>query len=113
MRTFTVVATTLALLAAVPALAGPAEVKQLHQLFDEDWERGLKDYPEGATFLGDPRYNDRWTDYSPAAIEARNAGDRAVLDKLAKIPRAKLPPQEQVNYDLFKQGYEFAVAFQR
>ena len=101
---------TLILLAG-PALAGPVE--QLHQLFDQDWERGLKDYPEGATFLGDARYNDRWTDWSPAAIEARNAADRAVLDKLAKIPRAKLPPAEQVNYDLFKQQYEFAVAFQR
>ena len=43
-----------------PALAAPpAAVKQLHQLFDEDWERGLKDYPEFATFLGDTRYNDR------------------------------------------------------
>jgi uncharacterized protein (DUF885 family) len=97
-----------------PALAAPpAAVKQLHQLFDEDWERGLKDYPEFATFLGDTRYNDRWTDMSPAAIEARDAADREVLVKLARIPRDKLPPAEQVNYDLFKHRAEIGVAYQR
>ncbi len=101
-------------LLATPALAAPpAAVKQLHQLLDEDWERGLKDYPEFATFLGDPRYNDRWTDYSAAAIEARDAADREVLKKLARIPRDKLPPAEQVNYDLFKHRYEINVAYQR
>jgi uncharacterized protein (DUF885 family) len=91
--------------------ATPAE--QLHQLFEEDWQRGLKDYPEYATFLGDPRYNDRWTDWSPAAIEARYAADRAVLEKLAKIPRARLAAADQVNYDLFKRQYQIAVEYQR
>jgi uncharacterized protein (DUF885 family) len=100
----------LALLAA-PALAASPD-KQFQQLLDEDWERGLKDYPEFATFLGDPRYNDRWTDMGPAAIAARDAADRAVLGKLAKIPRDKLSAAEQVNYDLFKQRYETQVAYQ-
>ncbi len=112
MRTLTAIAATLALLAG-PALAAPSAVQQLHQLLDEDWERGLKDYPEYATFLGDARYNDRWTDMTPAAIEARDAADRAVLEKLVRIPREKLPPAEQVNYDLFKHRYEIAVAYQR
>ena len=105
----------LVLLAAAPpaARAKPSASEQLHQLLDQDWERGLKDYPEYATFLGDARYNDRWTDWSPAAIEARNAADRAVLDRLAKIPRDKLPPADQVNYDLFKRQYQVAVEYQR
>jgi uncharacterized protein (DUF885 family) len=103
----------LALLAAPALAAPPAAVRQLHQLLDQDWERGLKDYPEFGTFLGDPRYNDRWTDMSPAAIEARDAADREVLVKLARIPRDKLPPAEQVNYDLFKHRYETNVAYQR
>jgi uncharacterized protein (DUF885 family) len=101
------------LLPVFSAGAKPSATEQLHQLFDEDWERGLRDYPESATFLGDARYNDRWTDWSPAAIAARDAADRAVLEKLARIPRARLPAPEQVNYDLFKQRYEIAVAFQR
>jgi len=103
-----------AALAAAPAVAAPpAAVKQLHQLFDEDWERGLKEYPEYATFLGDARYNDRWTDWSLPAIEQRDAADRTVLEKLAKIRRDKLPPADQLNYDLFRQRYEIAVAYQR
>ena len=102
----------LALLLSAPLYAATAS-EQLHRLLDEDWERGLRDYPEYATFLGDPRYNDRWTDWSPAAVAARDAADRAVLDKLAKIRRDKLSPADQVNYDLFKQRAEIGVAYQR
>jgi uncharacterized protein (DUF885 family) len=100
-------------LLATPALAAPTASQQLRQLLDEDWERNLRDNPEYATFLGDARYNDRWTDQSLPAIEARDAADREVLRKLARIPRDRLPPAEQVNYDLFKQRYEIAVAYQR
>jgi prolyl oligopeptidase len=102
-----------ALLAAPPVAAKPSAVEQLHQLFAQDWERNLQENPEGATFLGDARFNDRCTDMSLPAIEARDAADRAVLEQLARIPRAKLPAAEQVNYDLFKQRYEIAVAYQR
>ena len=101
------------MLPAFAALARPSATEQLHQLFDAEWERGLKDSPESATFFGDARYNDRWTDWSPQAIEARDAADRAVLEALARIPRDRLPAAEQVNYDLFRQRYETAVAFQR
>jgi len=106
---------TVLLLAALaaPVAAASSATEDLHRLFNEDWERILKDYPEYATFLGDSRYNDRWTDMSPAAIQARDAADRAVLDKLARIPRARLSPAEQVNYDLFKRQYDIAVAYQR
>jgi uncharacterized protein (DUF885 family) len=98
---------------ALPVAAKPSASEQLHQLFAEDWERGLKERPESGTFLGDARYNDRWTDWSLPAIEQRDAADRAVLDKLARIARDKLPPADQLNYDLFKQRYEIAVAYQR
>jgi uncharacterized protein (DUF885 family) len=100
------------LLLALPAGARTA-TEQLHQLLEADWERGLKDYPEYATFLGDTRYNDRWTDWSPAAVEARDAADRAVLDQLARIARDKLSVADQVNFDLFKQRAEIGVAYQR
>jgi uncharacterized protein (DUF885 family) len=100
------------LLLALPAGARTA-TEQLHQLLEADWERGLRDYPEYATFLGDTRYNDRWTDWSPAAVEARDAADRAVLDQLARIARNKLSVADQVNFDLFKQRAEIGAAYQR
>jgi uncharacterized protein (DUF885 family) len=104
---------TLSLLAALPAAAAPPAVEQLHRLFDQEWERGLRESPEFASFLGDARYNDRWTDLSPAAIERREQADRAALQQLLRIPRAKLPPAEQVNYDLFRRELELSVEYQR
>ncbi len=34
-------------------------------LVAQRWEYQLKESPELATTIGDYRYNDRWTDYSP------------------------------------------------
>ena len=102
-------------LLALPAVAAPQKppVTALHRLFDAEWERSLSESPETASYLGDQRYNDRWTDWSEAAVEQRAQGDRAVLKKLATIKRSALPASEQLNYDLFKRRYENAVAFQR
>ena len=94
--------------APVPALADATA--DLHALFDREWERDLAESPEGATYVGDSRYNDRWTDISPAAIAARNAADAKVLDELGRIPRDALPPAEQLNYDLFRHGYQMRTA---
>ena len=57
----------------------------LHKLFAEEWERGLRENPESAPATsGDKRYNDRWTDVSLAAIEARDAADRDALARAAR-----------------------------
>ena len=105
---------------AASLLAAPAAIADatadLHALFDREWERDLAESPENATYLGDLRYGDRWSDLSPAAIAARNAADAKVLDDLARIPRDTLPAAEQLNYDLFRHDYEMrkaAAAFHR
>ena len=84
--------------------------KDLHALFDSEWERGLADNPLSATYIGDTRYNDRWPDISPQAQAARDAADAKVLDDLARIPRDELSAAEQLNYDLFKHDYEMRKA---
>ena len=91
---------------AQPLHAGDDAVAELHALFDEEWERTLRESPETATYLGDGRYNDRWDDISPDAIERRHASDRAVLARLLRIDREALPPAEQLNHDLFRRQYE-------
>ena len=96
----------LAAICAAPAPASADAVADLHALFDREWERDLSDNPVSATYLGDPRYNDRLPDISPAAQAARQAADARVLDDLARIPRDALPPAEQLNYDLFRREYE-------
>ena len=108
-RSFATLALVLAALSA-PVAASADAVADLHALFDREWERDLADNPLSATYLGDPRYDDRLPDISPAAEAARNAADAKVLDDLARIPREQLPPAEQLNYDLFRHEYEMRKA---
>ena len=78
--------------------------KKLHQLFDLDWELGLHNYPEFATYLGIPGSDDRWTDQSWDAIQQRQAEQQWPLAVIETIDRAKLSPPDQLNYDLFLRG---------
>jgi uncharacterized protein (DUF885 family) len=105
-RSSAILVLVLGALAASPLAASADAVAELHALFDREWERDLADDPLSATYLGDPRYNDRLPDISPAAEAARNAADAKVLDDLARIPRERLSPAEQLNYDLFRHQYE-------
>lgn len=89
------------LFAASAALA-QNDALRLHKLFDDDHAWMLADSPEVATVDGYPGENDRWSDDSPAAIEARNAHPRQNLKVLDSIDRAKLTPDDQLNYDLFR-----------
>ena len=75
--------------------------KKLRALFEEDWQWGLKEFPEGATLIGDNRYNNLLTDLSEQAIERRKAHEREMLDRIQKIDRSELTGQDQISYDLF------------
>lgn len=87
--------------------------KTLHALFASEWERGLVESPESASYSGDPRFNDRWSDRSIAAIERHDAEDRAALEKLHAIDRAALSPADQLNYDTFEWQLEKSVERQK
>jgi len=104
-----------ALLAGTPAQAqvDAAATRALHTLFDEEWERGLRDSPENATYQGDSRFDDRWTDFSLTAIAAREAADRAALARLQAIPRAALSPADRLNRDTFEWQLLHAVERQK
>jgi uncharacterized protein (DUF885 family) len=93
-----------------PAFAAdPAAGKTLHQLFDREWDRNMRENPLSASDLGDYRFNDRWPDASMAAVERSHAADQQALADLVKIDRASLLPQDQVSYDLFKWQYSDAL----
>ena len=93
---------------AVPAVAADAAparspaARELHGLFDAEWERGLRENPVGATYIGDARYNAKWPDRSPAAIEASHAADRAALARLGRIDAAQLSAGDRLNRELFR-----------
>ena len=93
-------AATASTTSAGPVARKPAALA-LHALFDAQWERGLRESPENASFNGDKRFNDRWSDQSLAAIQAQQQADRDALAQLKAIDRADLSPADQLNYDVF------------
>ena len=105
---------TAAVLSATPARAQSQDTAAtLHKLFADEWERGMVESPENASNNGDNRFNDRWTDYSEAAIAKRESEDRAALAKLHAIDRKVLSPADQLNYDTFEWELERAVERQQ
>ncbi len=91
-----------------PAQDAPA--RALHELFEQEWEWALREFPTFASHLGDKRYNDRWPDLSLAAHERRHRHQREVLERIKGIDRARLSPADQLNYDLFRKDLEESVA---
>ncbi|QDH71772.1 DUF885 domain-containing protein [Lysobacter alkalisoli] len=85
----------------------------LHQLFDEEWEYGLREHPETASYRGDTRYNDRWTDQSLEAIERRQTHARDVLERIKAIDREALSAGDRLSHDVFLWQAERAVERQK
>jgi uncharacterized protein (DUF885 family) len=85
----------------------------LSQLIDSEWERGLRESPETASYQGDTRYNDRWSDLSLPAIKASQTADADALKRLLAIDRAALTTAEQLNYDTLAWQLKLAVERQR
>ncbi|MFT4198131.1 MAG: DUF885 domain-containing protein [Pseudoxanthomonas sp.] len=98
--------------ADAPAQA-PARNAALAAFFQQEWERGLRESPENASYNGDARYNDRWSDMRPAAIAAREAEDRDALARIRRFDRASLSADDQLDYDTFLWQQQRIVERQR
>ena len=57
---------------AATAANQPDAAADLHRLFEATWQKELAADPQMANYLGDNRYNDRWTDMSKEAIAGRH-----------------------------------------
>jgi len=99
--------------AAAPAAAAepaPSAGQRLHEIFEAEWERGLRENPTWASYLGDRRFDDRWPDLSPQARARSHAADRAVLEALAAIAPDGLSEADRLNRDLFGRLYREEIA---
>jgi uncharacterized protein (DUF885 family) len=90
-----------------------AESARLRRLFDLDWEHSLEEYPEFATYIGDSRYNGRWTDWSLEAVERRRAELDVPAAVLATIDPGQLDPADRLHFELFKRNVDEALEGRR
>jgi uncharacterized protein (DUF885 family) len=97
------------MLAAGSTYAADA-TQRLHALFDESWERSLREDPIAASRLGDHRYDARWPDYSAAALAKQAEADRAAIAAVDAIPESELSAADRLNRDLFRRLYVDRVA---
>ncbi len=96
---------------AVAAAVPTAAAARLHKLFADDWEWNLRDQPERASQLGDLRFADRLTDYTPAAQQARRAHLRHSDARLRAIDRKALGRDDRLSYDLYRYETDLWLAF--
>jgi uncharacterized protein (DUF885 family) len=87
----------------VPTQATPpiaTRSKALSTLLDQIWQDKLRHSPEFASSIGDKRYNDQLTDYSPKEVNAALARGRDYIQQLAEIDTTGLSEQERLSADL-------------
>ena len=101
------IAAMLALLTVSPALADASD--DFKALLDESWEFQMSEFPMFASYLGDRRYNDRWTDQSLDAIARRQQLTHEFLSRLYAIDRASLSEADRINYELFRRELQDEV----
>ncbi len=73
---------------------------QLLSLFDEEWQYELRSNPQMATSIGDPRYNDRLGDRSPAFYQSDLESRRKFLDRFEALNPAGLSAQDALSREL-------------
>jgi uncharacterized protein (DUF885 family) len=68
----------------------------VRRLADDLWEFQLREAPSWATFVGDPRWNDRLEERGPAARERRLSAAKAFLSRAEAIPAAGLDEEDGI-----------------
>ncbi len=79
---------------------GLSDSERFGELVQISYDYSMLSYPEFASYLGDPRGQDRWTDQSQTATKNRERDTRVFLTALENINREALTDEEQLNYDL-------------
>jgi uncharacterized protein (DUF885 family) len=72
----------------------------LNNLLAEQWQYTMRTSPEWASLLGDKRYNDKWSDFSQAGIDADIQASAAFLKRFQAVDTTGFPLQEQLNREL-------------
>ncbi|MGA2186703.1 MAG: DUF885 domain-containing protein [Bryobacteraceae bacterium] len=109
-RTFPLI-TALALAAGIAAAQTPSAA--LRKLCDDYTEFGYRADPTRATAVGRTEYNDRWSDLSPAAIEARERAISEFAKRLHAIPASELSGEDSITFRILDRDLAHAVERER
>lgn len=116
-------APALPVFAAAPAASAPAtdaqaadvaaRVAAFDALLDRQWDELMRLLPEQASFFGDYRYNDAWSDYSLEGAQRMREAMRRMLAEFEKVDTRGFPEADRLNQRLMVQwlksnlrGYE-------
>ena len=79
-----------------------SDAERFQALVDIGYDYTMLSYPEFATYRGDPRGADRWTDYSEEAVEQRKQDERSMLGAIESIDPSRLAAKDRLNYALYR-----------
>lgn len=79
------------------ATSAQQAAKAFDALLDVQWQYQLQHSPEFASIIGDKRYNDRWSDYSLAAVEADRKATADLLARFKAVDARALDEQRQLS----------------
>ena len=117
MKSLLAFALAICLAGIVPPVAAqnapdPAVAQRLHELFARHWEESAARFPEWATWRGDHRFGERFTDNSPEGRAAHDAWVREWLREIQAVPPQALSATDRVSRELFIHDYTEDVRLQ-
>ena len=87
---------------------------ELEKMYGEYWEASLERNPIQATFVGDPRYNDRLPNFfSAESRKQQHDFDQNWLDKVSAIDASALAGQARLSYDIFVRERKLSLEGER
>lgn len=93
------------------ASAQGVQAQSLHDLVEAYFEEYLQLDPLAATFIGDPRYNDKLAnDIAPEEVAKRLATEQRYLDAAMRFDVGTLAPSDRVTWDVFVEQRRMAIA---
>jgi uncharacterized protein (DUF885 family) len=96
----------LLVLALAISLAAQTPTATLNKLYREYYEFQVREFPELATSVGRHEFNDRWTDYTPAAAARRDKAFAEFYARAKRYQTASLPASERMHHRLFLREVE-------
>ena len=92
---------------------GLSDSERFEEIVAMTYDYTMLSFPEFATYLGDPRGQDRWSDQSEAITLQRQQDVKSLVAALENIDRDKLTATQQVNYDLLYDSQKLEIEGQK